>query len=69
MGFIGTAQGRIMTSTVEWTSAHCSETKFNPNLPQLTSSLQIIISYIYTCHFKKNQNISLSPLPDIARAR
>ena len=32
---------------------HCSETKFNPNVPQLTSSLQIIISYIYTCHFNK----------------
>ena len=31
---------------------HCSETKINPNVPQLTSSLQIIISYIYTCHFK-----------------
>ena len=23
--------------------SHCSETKFNPNIPQLTSSLQIII--------------------------
>ena len=32
---------------------HCSETKFNPNVPQLTSSLQIIKSYIYTCHFNK----------------
>ena len=27
--------------------AHCSETKFNPNNPQLTSSLQIIISNIH----------------------
>ena len=32
---------------------HCSETKFNPNVPQLTSSPQIIKSYIYTCHFNK----------------
>ena len=32
-------------------STHCSKTKFNPNIPQLTSSLQIIIYYIYTCHF------------------
>ena len=32
---------------------HCSKTKFNPNVPQLTSFLQIIIPYICTCHFEK----------------
>ena len=35
--------------------SHCSENKFNPNVLQLTSSLQIIISYIYTCHLKKSK--------------
>ena len=32
-------------------SAHCSETQFNPNVPQLTSFLQIIISHIYISNF------------------
>ena len=37
-----------------WRSpSHCSKTKFNPNVPQLTSFLQIIIPYICTCHFEK----------------
>ena len=31
--------------------AHCYETRFNPNVPQLTCSLQIIISHIYISHF------------------
>ena len=31
--------------------AHCSETKFNSNVPQLTGFLQIIISYIYLSYF------------------
>ena len=30
---------------------HCSKTRFNPNVPQLTSSLQIIITHIYISHF------------------
>ena len=33
------------------TYAHCSKTRFNPNVPQLTSSLQIIITHIYISHF------------------
>ena len=31
--------------------SHCSETKFNSNVPQLTGFLQIIISYIYLSYF------------------
>ena len=29
----------------------CSKTRFNPNVPLLTSSLQIIITHIYISHF------------------
>ena len=32
-------------------TSHCYETRFNPNVPQLTCSLQIIISHIYISHF------------------
>ena len=31
--------------------SHCSKTRFNLNVPQLTSSLQIIITHIYISHF------------------
>ena len=32
-------------------TAHYSKTRFNPSVPQLTSSLQIIITHIYISHF------------------
>ena len=30
--------------------AHCSKTRFNPSVPELISSLQIIINHIYISH-------------------
>ena len=35
----------------DFSNSHCSKTRFNPNVPQLTSSLQIIITHIYISHF------------------
>ena len=42
---------KVITKEMWDISTHCSKTRFNPNVPQLTSSLQIIITHIYISHF------------------